>query len=243
MTSRPPVEPLPPGEAHLWYAFVDEPGGQALSEQAWGLMSPEEQARHDRYHFEKSRTEYRVTRALARTTLARYLDVAPAALSFRAGPHGKPDPVGGGDLRFNLSNTDGLVVCLVTRGHEVGVDVEPLDRRVDAHGVAHRFFSPRETADLFALPEERHARRFLCYWTLKEAYIKACGMGLAIPLDHFSYQLDESDQIRGISFVPERDDDPRAWQFAQFELGSRHLVALAIRRGEGADVRLVQREA
>lgn len=230
----------PPGEAHLWWVFTDSAQGRALAEQAPTWMSPDEQQRHDRYHFEKNRLEYRVTRGLARALLARYRGVEPASLAFTAGEHGKPDLLDAGDLRFNLSNTEGLVACLVARGREVGVDVEALDRRVDARGVAHRFFSPRETDDLFALPEERHHRRFLCYWTLKEAYIKACGQGLAIPLDHFSYLLDHADQIQGIEFSPQRDDDPARWHFEQFDPGPRHLLALALQRAPGEVVRVLR---
>lgn len=244
MTSQPRADELPEGEAHLWYTFVHTPEGEALAEAAWGWMSPEERARHDRYHFEKNRKEYRATRALARLSLARYLGASPDALRFDATAHGKPFLVSHEtDLNFNLSNTDGLVVCLLARRYPLGVDVEPLDRQVDARGVADRFFAPTEVRDLLALPEARHQRRFLGYWTLKEAYIKACGLGLAIPLDHFAYEVDGEERVCGIQFVPEREDRPEVWQFDQFELGERHLVGLAIRRGEDQNARVLLRKA
>jgi 4'-phosphopantetheinyl transferase len=252
VTSRPPADlapaareivALPGDEAHLWYSFVDDDGGRALAEQARAWMTPEEQARHDRYRFEKNRKEYRATRGLVRSVLASYVGCDPGELRFEADPHGKPRLVSHEGPRFNLSNTEGLVVCLVARDPPVGVDVEPLARQVDARNVAHRFFAPSEVEALLALPEGRHPRRFLCYWTLKEAYIKACGLGLAIPLDHFAYELDEQDRVLGLRFVPERQDDPAAWQLAQFELGPAHLVGVAIRRGESPDLRLILRPA
>jgi 4'-phosphopantetheinyl transferase len=206
-------------------------------------MTPAERERHDRYHFERNRLEYRVTRALCRTLLGRYLDQDPATLSFSLGERGKPAlilPPGAGPLSFNLSNTDGLIACLIARHHDVGVDVEPLDRRVDCRGVAHRYFSPSESEALFALPEAQQTRRFLDLWTLKEAYIKACGGGLAIPLDHFSFRPDE--RPISIAFSPERDDHPEHWQFAAFELAPQHLGAVAIRRGTASDLRIRLRD-
>ncbi|MCU0659330.1 MAG: 4'-phosphopantetheinyl transferase superfamily protein [Polyangiaceae bacterium] len=245
MTSPPRAErSLPQGEVHLWYAALASAAGCALAEAALGWMNDEERARHDRYRFERNRLEYRVTRGLIRSLLGAYLGVSPGGLRFGATPHGKPFlEAPASDLRFNLSNTEGMVVCLVGRSIELGVDVEPLARRVDVRGMAHRFFAPSEVEALMALPEGRHQRRFLAYWTLKEAYIKACGQGLGIPLDHFAYELDEQDRILGLRFAAEREDDPASWQLMQLELGPEHLVGVALRRGNGPDQRLVVREA
>ncbi len=230
---------LSPSSPLLVAAWLDSDAGEALAERARTLMNPDEQARHDRYRFERNRREFRVTRSLVRLTLGRLLGVDPTSLQFGAGSHGKPELVApsAGRLRFNLSNTEGLVALLVALDHDAGVDVEPLDRTVDARGVAHRFFSPTEVAHLFALPPAQHGDRFLAYWTLKEAYIKACGLGLAIPLDHFSFLLDEPGSSIQIEFAPERDDDPRAWQFARPPVGPRHLAAVALRR-PGDDLRV-----
>jgi 4'-phosphopantetheinyl transferase len=236
-------DPLPAGEAHLWSIDLASSAALFLSERALSLMTDAERGRHDRYRFERNRLEYRVTRALCRTILGRYLGRAPASLEFSLGERGKPAliPLPGEEpLAFNLSNTDGLVACLVARHHEVGVDIEPLDRRVDCRGVAHRYFSTSETAALFALPESAQARRFLDLWTLKEAYIKACGGGLAIPLDHFSFRPEQ--RPISICFAPEREDNPAHWQFASFELAPHHLGAIAIRHGEANDLRLVFRD-
>src|SRR5690606_33310169 len=98
-------------------------------------------------------------------------------------------------LVFNLSHTDGLIACAVSRGREVGVDVEWLDRRGGDIDVADRFFSRYEVQALYAQPPERRRDRFFRYWTLKESYIKARGMGLALPLDRFSFELDRGGAI------------------------------------------------
>src|SRR4029078_6585429 len=116
---------------------------------------------------------------------------------------------------------------------DVGVDVEDRTRKGETVQIADRFFSPVEVAALRALPEERQRERFFDYWTLKEAYIKARGMGLAIPLDQFSFLLEPDMPIR-IAFDPRLADDPLAWQFEQFALGGSHQTSAAVRRGAGA---------
>jgi 4'-phosphopantetheinyl transferase len=186
---------------------------------------------------------YGVREALARTTLSRYAPVPPAAWTFRENAYGRPevDVAGHQDLWFNLSNTRGLIACVVARDREVGVDVEDTERGTETVGVAGRFFSPFEVAALHALPEGARRGRFFDYWTLKEAYIKARGMGLAIPLDQFSFLLDEAPPVR-VAFDPRLGDDAGSWQFEQFTLTARHRTAAAVRRGEGPDLRFVVRE-
>ncbi len=123
-----------------------------------------------------------------------------------AGPRSSIGPPACPDLRFNISHTDGLIACAVTIGREVGVDVEHVGRRL-THDVAGRFFAPREVADLRALPDDEQQRVFFDYWTLKEAYIKARGFGLALPLGDFAFKLNPPD-APAITFEPALEDDP-----------------------------------
>jgi len=233
---------FPPGEAHLYYALEDQIREPTLLAAYEALLTPEESARRQRYYFEKNRHEYLITRALVRTVLSRYAKVSPAAWTFSANSYGCPaiaSPEGTG-LRFNLSNTRGLVCCLVSRDRDLGVDVEDIDREGESVAIADRFFSPSEVVELRAQPEPRRRARFFDYWTLKEAYIKARGMGLAIPLDHFSFQLLAGTPI-GIAFDPQLEDDPTSWQFEQLRPTETHLVSLAIRRRDEPDLRVVVR--
>lgn len=225
---------LPPDEAHLYYLPTQGPVAEPESLQryrAW--MTPEECARCDRYVFEHSRTEYTLTRALVRAALSLYADVEPARWRFAAGSHGKPsitEPRGFEHLRFNLSNTRGMIVLLVLRDHEVGVDVEDTERQSQTVEVAERYFSELEVRALWALPAAQRRARFFEYWTLKEAYIKARGLGLSIPLEQFSFVLDPRERPIEVRFDPRLGDDPARWQFAQIELGPRHACAAAISR-------------
>jgi 4'-phosphopantetheinyl transferase len=201
------------------------------------LLSPDEHERMARLVFERDRRRFLLTRALVRTMLSRYANVAPADWSFIANVHGRPEivdrPRGVPDLRFNLSHTDGLIACAVTIGREVGVDVEHIGRRL-THDVAGRFFAPREVNDLHALPADEQDKVFFDYWTLKEAYIKARGFGLALPLGDFAFTLSPSSPP-AITFEPSLDDDPATWQFFQDWPTPQHRLGLAVRR-EGPDL-------
>ncbi len=228
------MTPLPQGEAHVYFidASAAIPAHALALYEAW--LAPDERARRDRYRFDRNKREYLLTRALVRSTLSRYASVAPARWTFVANEHGRPAVAIAEHafLRFNLSNTEGLIALIVARDTDVGIDVEDRSRRGETVGIADRFFSPDEVTALRALPEERQRDRFFDYWTLKEAYIKACGKGLAIPLDHFSFSIGGAESIT-IAFDPRLPDDPGAWQFGQLALTERHTTSFAVRKGAG----------
>jgi 4'-phosphopantetheinyl transferase len=235
-------------EVHLWYVLPEQVTDERLLAAYRALMSPDEQARNARFVFPKGRHEHLVTRALVRTTLSQYVPaVHPRDWAFATGPFGRPEIAGPAcepPLRFNLSHTDGLIACLVAVDREVGVDVEDATRAIsDGLVIADRYFSASEVVELRSLPAAAQPSRFFDYWTLKEAYIKARGLGLQLPLDQFSFHLTTEDsgtthptdrpatepQIT-ISFGPQIDDDPESWQFALLRPTLRHRLAVAIRR-------------
>jgi 4'-phosphopantetheinyl transferase len=238
-----PLLPLPDDEAHVFYVRLDRVQDASLQARYAALLTPEETERQRRFRFEKNQLEFLVTRALVRTTLSRYVAVPPTEWRFQPNAYGCPrisHPVLPRALRFNLSNTDGLVAIIVSAERDVGVDVERLDRRGQTVEIADRFFSPSEVRELRSLPgEEAQRRRFFDYWTLKEAYIKAREMGLQLPLDQFSFHLAEA-PVR-ISFGPGIQDDPGSWQFALVQPTPEHRLAYALRR-RGEDLRVQVRE-
>ena len=181
------------------------------------FLSEEEHVRLARFVFDRDRRAFLLTRALVRTTLSRYASIPPAQWKFIANVHGRPElldrPSGCPDLRFNISHTDGLIACAVTIGREVGVDVEHIKRQL-VYDVAGRYFAAAEVDDLNRLPEEEQKRVFFDYWTLKEAYIKARGFGLALPLGDFAFKL-KPPGPPAITFEPSLKDDPSTWQFVQ----------------------------
>ncbi len=232
-------------EAHLWIARPFDIRDPALLAAYDDLLTAGEREKVSRFRFEKDRHTSLVTRALVRTALSRYAEVSPPDWRFVTNEYGRPEidePREARALRFNLSHTDGLTVCLVSRDREVGVDVEDRTRGGDLLDVADRFFSPMEVKALRALPPEAQMDRFFLYWTLKESYIKARGMGLSISLAAFSFELDSPGRGIRILFDPGFEDEPSRWQFSVLSYGRRHAIAAGIEAKSARESRIVLRE-
>jgi 4'-phosphopantetheinyl transferase len=219
---------LESGEVEVWLTATAAVG-DALRPRYAQLLSAPEQARWQRFLVEGARDQYLIGRALLRTTLSRYADAPEAAWVFTMNEYGCPfvaEPAAHRDLRFNLSHAEGLVACAVTRQGEVGVDVENTERAVDPLALAPTVFAAAEIADVAAMPLERRRERFFSYWTLKEAYIKARGMGLSLPLDGFWFELGGAEpRIRFSDRCPDRAE---RWHFAQRWSTPSHALALAV---------------
>lgn len=215
-------------ELHLWLVDLEavDPGLQSAYRD---LMSDAERERNQRYRFETGRFADCVTRALVRTTLSRYAEVAPEDWRFDKGEHGKPEisNPARSPLRFNVSHTRRFIVCAVTSGVDIGVDIENTQRNNDVLNIADRYFSHSEVSDLFDLPERRQHDRFFDYWTLKEAYMKARGEGISLGLGNFSFTL-QANAIT-IGFSAQLDDDPEQWQFALLNPTADSRLAYALR--------------
>ena len=221
---------LNPYEVHLWSAVPDEIQDNKLLTFYSQLMTSSERDQYQRFHFAKHRHQYLITRALVRTTLSRYADVAPEQWRFSKNAYGRPEivyPTTIPPLRFNLSHTDGLIICGVVLQQDLGVDVENLNRSRITPKIAEGFFSTQEIKDLFSIPAPDRLARFFDYWVLKESYIKAVGMGLSLSLKQFTFHLNES--IR-ISFHSSWHDDPNNWQFWLLQLTAQHRIAISVRR-------------
>jgi 4'-phosphopantetheinyl transferase len=230
---------LPHSEAHLWFIQWGDVAPECL-ETCRDVLSDDERDRVARFVFEVHRNAFIVAHAFVRATLSRYAEVAPSEWSFAVNGHGRPRVCQRefGDLDFNLAHSDGIAVCLVGRGM-IGVDVEDLSRRAPLN-VADQFFSAIEVQSLKERPVELRPRRFYEYWTLKESYIKARGLGLSLPLDRFAFDLDTERSPR-ISFRRPIEDDASQWQFRLLTPTARHLVAVAL-RDPSSDLRIITRE-
>lgn len=235
---------LDPGVIHLYWALPDEIKDPQLLSNYQALLSAEEQARWERFYFARHRHQYLVTRALIRSTLSRYIDKSPTEWRFSVNAYGRPEIVRTANeppLRFNLSHTDGLILCAVVLGADIGVDVEDLTRNNATLDIARRYFSPQEIADLNRTEPEERRTRFFTYWTLKEAYIKARGMGLALPLNQFSFHIDHNQTVR-IAFDPRLSDKPQHWQFWRFQPSVNHCAAVAVKSETGLQYQLTLKQ-
>ena len=215
---------LPAEEVHVWRAVLEV--SARMLDQLRTTLSADELARAARLHFPRDRVRFIAAHGIVRHILSGYLNAAPGGLAFATNEYGKPALAGnwGGALSFNLSHSGELVLLALTRGREVGVDVEQfLPARADS-AIAENYFSPSEFARLRGLPVGLRPRAFFNCWTRKEAYIKARGMGLAIPLDSFDVSL-APDEPAALLRTPD-SGDAETWQLRQLELGERYVGAL-----------------
>lgn len=237
--SLPAPVPLPPDEVHVWIVEPERIEEPRLLEAYWEILNSEEREKQRRFHFERHRRQYLVSHALVRLTLSRYSPVPPEAWAFRTNEYGCPSVSGevSPGLCFNLSHTNGMAMVAVAREAELGVDVEDTQRPGDLVNVADHYFAPSEVAALKALPGGQQNERFFEYWTLKESYIKARGMGLSLPLEQFAFDL-QPGRLPRIFFDPRLRDEPERWCFAQFRPSARHQAAVAVRGARSQSFRV-----
>lgn len=211
---------LPAGVVHLWQVALDQPA-EAIT------LSDDEQARAARFVFERDRRRYVAARSALRAILAPYLSIRPDALRFQYNEHGKP-AVPNTAVQFNLSHSHELALVAVTREAEVGVDVEHLRPVDDLAALAARNFSARENARwaTVAPAQQRHA--FFNAWTRKEAYLKALGSGLAVPLDEFDVSL-APDEPAALLAVRGAEDEAAHWTLHAFTPAPGYVGAVALR--------------
>jgi 4'-phosphopantetheinyl transferase len=178
-----------PRDISLLQCRLETDADMALT-RGWSLLSAEETARANRFHFARDRDRYVRARAFLRTSLGQALRKDPASLTLAVGPRGKPY-LPGHDLEFNLSHSRDHAVLALSRLGPVGIDVEFLDRQVDVGGLAKTCFDPVECAVLNSLSEEDRVLRFFAFWTAKEARMKLTGEGMALPPRQISLALEE----------------------------------------------------
>lgn len=211
------------GEVHIWRAFLDRfapRSGEFLLS-----LDDEEQDTARRFHFERDRQSYTVTRALLRKILGRYLACAPDGIAFNYSERGKPW-LSGTPLHFNVSHSKGVALFAITRECELGVDVEQVRAMDDLLDIARNFFSVAEQRALASLPKEWQTEAFFNCWTRKEAYVKATGAGITEALDKFAVTLapDEAPRFLNIG------DDPATaarWRLSAFAPATGFVGALA----------------
>jgi len=239
------IIPLTPAEIHVWLAFYEEISEEHLHSAYRELLSAAEKEQEPRFYFARDRRRYLVTRALVRTVLSRYVPIHPKDWIFSTNAYGRPDVINAqardACMSFNISHTHSLIVLGVTRQRALGVDVENIRAREVSIEIADRYFAPQEVAALTATPLHQQQYRFFEYWTFKEAYVKARGMGLALPLDKFSFHY-PGDHAVAITIHPELGDDSARWQFWQLRPTPEYVTAVCAERAGAQSPSLVVRQ-
>jgi 4'-phosphopantetheinyl transferase len=216
----------------LWLTYYDEIADDRRADYR-ALLPVEERSQEFRFHFPDDRRRYLVTRAMVRTVLSRYFPVHPAAWRFATNVHGRPEIANFSrqecGLRFNISHTRGLIAVGITRNRELGIDVENVRGREVTLDIAERYFAAPEVAELARVPPAQRQDYFFEYWTFKESYIKARGMGLALPLEKFSFHYPHERAVQ-MAIDSELADDPDRWMFWQYRPTANHLLAVCAER-------------
>ncbi len=230
--------PLSAREVLVLYSPTSDVSPEGLSRRM-ALLQPDEQARANRYVFDKDRLNFATGRLIVRSVLAGYAGPSVFNAPFSFNRYGCPTLEGFPGLppiSFNISHATGMVVAAFSEARAIGVDVEKKDRKASTREIARSYFARSEAECFENVSTEQQSETFFAFWTLKEAYIKARGMGLSIPLADFSFDLDS---LR-ISFSPAITDDPESWTFwrAALEPGYALAVASASEPGERLELRL-----
>jgi 4'-phosphopantetheinyl transferase len=227
---------LAAAQIDVWLTFDAEQSDEEHLREYAALLAPDEIERARRFRDEPRRRQFVVTRALTRTGLSHYApEVDPADWRFVSSAHGKPalaSSFAGHGFHFNAAHTVGLVALAVARAPDIGVDVENVVEGSTPLRVATRYFDVDEVRELESLPTGEKRRRFYALWTLKEAWLKATGRGLAAGLGTISFSLDPTHRARAVRFMNETDG---SWSFWQAQVSREHLLAVGVRAAAAAD--------
>jgi 4'-phosphopantetheinyl transferase len=228
LLSRAQATALRERAVHVWQGRLDD-YPQAEVPRLEKVLSDDEEQRAARFHFEKNRNEFILSRGWLRVLLGQYLGVPPAELVFTYSAHGKPGigvpamaPLG-----FNVSHTDGMVVFAFAWKRKIGIDIEKPREDVDVEELAERFFSSAEKQALHMLPPEIRRGAFFRGWTRKEAYIKAIGEGLSHPLHQFDVSLAPEETHALLGTRPDAKEASR-WTVRDVPVEPGYVSALAV---------------
>jgi 4'-phosphopantetheinyl transferase len=226
-------------EIHLRWVNLDSAGPSPALQ---AVLSPEERARASRFAFARDRRRFIAARVALRSVLAGYLRADAGAIRFIYGPAGKPALAGpsGDPICFNMAHSCGLALIGVTRGLAVGVDVERTRTDIDVDGITSRFFSAAEAAAIAALPAQNRYEAFFACWTRKEAYLKARGTGLALPLDGFDVSVEPDAPTVRLQTRPDAGDADR-WRILPVEAPQGFAAAVAVAVAKSAPPSTVAR--
>ncbi len=220
--------PICADEVHVYFSpLVPESEDVAVFQK---LLSDDELARAQRFHFDRNRNEYILARGALRSLVGRYLDLPPRDVRFAYEEHGKPILVADRPtlpVCFNVSHTAGLVAIAFTLDRRVGVDVEAIRTNLEVAALAERFFSVAERSTLRGYSATELYEGFFRCWTRKEAYIKARGEGLSHPLAQFDVSIDREIEQSLIATRPDVVEASR-WLVKPFAVPAGFAAAVAI---------------
>jgi 4'-phosphopantetheinyl transferase len=211
-------------EVHVWSGRIAA-GGDCFLE-LYKSLSRDETERAARLHFDKDRRYFIICRGLLRSILAGYLGLRPTEILFEYGAQGKPS-LQNRAICFSVSHSEDRVLYAFCKNCELGVDVEYVRELPDAEILAQRFFAPSEYIEFCGTTPAGRTRAFFCCWTRKEAYIKATGRGLSLPLDSFQVPILPEPPAK-LRISTRRDEYLSNWSLRHLDPSPGYVGALAV---------------
>lgn len=188
---------LAPNQVHLWRVFLNQPAEQI--QQLSQTLSADENSRANRFHFQKDRHNFIVSRGSLRIILSRYLNLPPQNLQFTYSKQGKPALDTDTKICFNLSHSHQLALYAITLNREIGIDIEFIRPINEAENIVKNYFSPTEIALFNNISPAHKPEAFFNAWTRKEAYLKATGQGLTQPLNEIEVSITPGEPAKLLS--------------------------------------------
>ena len=214
-------------DIHIWMV---KPEQITASTKLSAIVSPLEQQKISRYRSDKAKHTALITRSFIRLLLSKYENIAPQAWKFEISELGKPEVSNASTpLRFNLSHNNEIIICAICLNKDIGCDIENLSRKISVDAIAKRFFSPSEHVLI-----SKDNERFFEYWTLKEAFVKATGLGISQGLDTFSFEIKAKDDHKNndnisLTFNENcKEKDPQNWYHSLHFPDQKHCIGLSV---------------
>ena len=220
--------PLSADRIDVWRANLN--ASTTELKQYYNLLSADEHKRAERFHFDQDRHRYIIRRSILRSLIASYLETDPVTIEFSYNEYGKPS-IGNNmaePIQFNLSLSNDLALFAFSQQQDIGIDIEKNDIRVVNEKIVQRYFSESESKTLLALPQHQQIFAFYNAWTRKEAWVKARGMGLSIPLDSFTVSLSPDEPAKLIA-VASDSTSANDWSMVALTPAPDYTAALAVR--------------
>jgi 4'-phosphopantetheinyl transferase len=217
-------------EAHIWRATLDREESEIESFRK--TLSKDEQDKAASFHFQRDKGRFIVSRGILRKILARYINKEPSEIVFSYGAFGKPalpEELGVATIHFNLTHSHGLALYAIFKNQQIGIDVELIRSDFGWESIARRYFSEMEYAALLKLPAHLREERFFSYWTCKEAYVKATGQGLSLPINEIEISLTNSNSAERLCLRGESKQSSH-WSLVKLTPATGYVGFLAIER-------------
>ena len=228
-----PEKLMSPNDVHVWRVFLDSPKLEKQSLLA--ILSIDELERVRRFHFEKDKKRFIVSRGILRNILSHYQGISPQKILFEYTPYGKPvfaSKSGEATHCFNLSHSGEFALYAVSPERRVGIDIERVRDDVSVDQISQKFYCHDEIIALEQIPKTDRTELFFQYWTRKEALLKAAGEGISFPMEQCDVSLIGAGVLSPIRLPCNTNEEGSRWYVKDLSPGHGYVAAIAVDGGD-----------